>query len=183
MSTAPTIYTLASPSKDRNGNTQSRKGRFSSRLSAIFGGGGGSSGESGGGSGRRSIEREKQLKVAASNGNGLAPGDGERYARRQPQSPAQYQQQQQQMQYQQGYYQHQPPSPPFVPSMGNRASRSEIALNESPGGGRPSSVVSFPRLSVASSSKRYEGVIQQERDFVSMRYPTESERQDILRRS
>lgn len=60
---------------------------------------------------------------------------------------------------------------------GRPASRSEVELRES-----VSSLVTFPRHSVASS-RRYETVIPQERDFIAMRYPTESERLNLMRQS
>jgi hypothetical protein len=157
-SIAPTVYSVGLPSKDKG---TKRRSRFTSRLSALFGGGTGGGATDNTSGNRRSLERERELRLAAINGNGLAPGDGERYARRPSHIPGS-------------------PPPPCAPGMNERASRSEVALHSD---GRPSSIISFPRHSVASSSRRYEGVIQQERDFISMRYPTESERQDLMRRS
>lgn len=148
---AHTTYSLAPAGKDKRASrTASRS--FGGRLSAIFGGGSGSNGTQGRESiGRRSAERENFLRQEAINGVGLAPSDGERYARQ--------------------------PSYPPQGGVNRPASRSEVALRES-----GSSFVTFPRNSTASS-RRYEAVIPQERDFVAMRYPTESERLNLMRQS
>lgn len=69
------------------------------------------------------------------------------------------------------------PRQPVYPTTGSRASRSEVALRQS-----VSSFVTFPRNSVASA-RRYETAIPQERDFIAMRYPTETERLNLMRQT
>jgi hypothetical protein len=147
-----TTYSIATSKKDKR-SSRTRSRGFSGRLSAIFGGGGrSSSGDASHGregAGRRSMDRENHLQQTAMNGNGLAPSDGERYARQST----------------------------YASHPGRQASRSDVELRQS-----VSSLVTFPRHSVASS-RRYEAVIPQERDFIAMRYPTESERLNLLRQS
>lgn len=150
MPTTHTTYSLAPRNDKRTSRTKSRG--FSGRLSAIFGGGsnhgtGAASGREN--AGRPSTEREDYLRHEAMNGVGLAPNDGERYARQSA----------------------------YPSANGGRASQSEMALRES-----VSSFVTFPRNSTASS-RRYDAVIPQERDFIAMRYPTESERLNLMRQS
>jgi len=146
-----TTYSLTASKKEKR-SSRTRSRGFSGRLSAIFSGGSRSSGGDtsyGREGGRRSTEREDQLRHTAVNGNGLAPSDGERYARQ-----------------------------AIYPSHGGRqTSRSEVELRQS-----VSSLATFPRNSTASS-RRYEAVIPQERDFIAMRYPTESERLNLMRQS
>lgn len=144
-----TTYSIATSKKDKR-SSRTRSRGFSGRLSAIFGGGGRSDAIHGReNAGRRSMDRESNLRQSAMDGSGLAPSDGERYAR-------------------QSMYASHP---------GRQVSRSDVELRQS-----VSSLATFPRLSVASS-RRYEAVIPQERDFIAMRYPTESERLNLMRQS
>ena len=61
----------------------------------------------------------------------------------------------------------------------SRGSRSEVALRSS-----SASVATFSRpLPGSASSKRFDSLIPQESDFLALRYPTESERVDLVRQS
>ncbi|KAF8313476.1 hypothetical protein DL93DRAFT_1175271 [Clavulina sp. PMI_390] len=166
---AHTTYSIASSRKEKRSSRSTGRG-LTGRLSAIFGGNGGSGPHhtadrgtmslngsmlNGGGAesiNRQSFDRDGYVRQDAMNGVGLAPSDGERYARQRN-----------------GY--------PSASINNTRASRSEMALRES-----VSSFVTFPRNSMASS-RRYEAAIPQERDFVAMRYPTESERLNLMRQA
>jgi hypothetical protein len=127
-----------SPTKSEK--SSKRRSRFTSGLSSIFGGSSSSAG-------RRSAEREMQLRDAALGGTGLAPNDGHVYPRFADEYPM------------------------------SRASRSEVAFRNS-----STSLVTFSRPSPSSvSSKRFDSLIPQESDFIALRYPTESERVDLVR--